>query len=134
VHRVVQLGNELNSRSHDGKIVLSGIRIRPRLGVDALERSIPQDCEADITICGDYEAAASTDDLSKALDYTQVIEKVVDIANCREYCLLETLTYSITRGVLQAFPAGKVLVRVRKRPVTLAGKLDYVQVELEESW
>jgi 7,8-dihydroneopterin aldolase/epimerase/oxygenase len=125
--------DELNPMLNNDKVLLSGIRIRPHLGVDASERNIPQDCEADVAIWGDCEAGASTDDLSKALDYTQILAKVLEIADCREYVLLETLAYSITKGVLQAFPVAKVLVKVRKRPASLAGKLDFIQVEIEES-
>jgi 7,8-dihydroneopterin aldolase/epimerase/oxygenase len=125
--------DELNPMLNKDKVLLSGIRIRPHLGVDASERNMAQDCDADVAIWGNCESGVSTDDLSKALDYTQILAKVLEIADCREYVLLETLAYSITKGVLQAFPVAKVSVKVRKRPASLAGKLDYVEVEIEAS-
>lgn len=124
----------MNRRSHTAKIVLAGIQIKACIGANASERSTPQDCDADVVVWGDFEAAAFTDDLSKAIDYTKILEKVLETAGCRKYCLLETLAQSITRALLQSFPVSKVAVKIRKRPAALADKLDYVQVELEESW
>jgi 7,8-dihydroneopterin aldolase/epimerase/oxygenase len=130
----VYLGeNNLNQARNNDKVLLSGIRIRPRLGVEASERNIPQDCEADVVLWENCKAGASADDLGRVIDYTQVLAKVLEIAALREYTLLETLAYSITGGLLQAFPVAKVSVRVRKRPAALAGMLDYVQVEVDES-
>jgi len=79
------------------------------------------------------KAGTFSDDLNNALDYAQILEKIFDIANSREYALLETLAYSITRGVLQTFPVAKVSAKVRKYPASLAGKLDNVQVEIRAS-
>jgi len=79
------------------------------------------------------KAGAFSDDLNNTLDYAQILEKIFDIANSREYALLETLAYSISRGVLQTFPVAKISAKVRKYPASLAGKLDYVEVEIEES-
>jgi FolB domain-containing protein len=106
--------------------------MKTRLGVDASERKNPQDCEADIVVWGNSEPGASTDDLSHVIDYAKILSKVLEIADGREYALLETLACSITSGVLQEFPVTKVLVKVRKRPVALLDKLDYVEVEIEE--
>jgi 7,8-dihydroneopterin aldolase/epimerase/oxygenase len=130
----VHLGESvLNQKLNNDKVLLSGIKIRPHLGVDASERKIPQDCEVDVGVWEDCEAGASSDDLSRVLDYTRILKKVLEIADSREYALLESLAYSITKGILHAFAVAKVSVKVRKRPVALAGMLDYVEVEVEES-
>ncbi len=94
---------------------------------------MPQACEADVTVWGDFEAAASTDAIDKALDYSRILATVVAVANQREYNLIETLAYRLAREVLQDFPAHRVGVRVRKRPATLTGQLDFVEVEVEQS-
>jgi dihydroneopterin aldolase len=125
--------NDLNQKHRNDKVLLSGIRIRPHLGVDASERNVPQNCEVDVAVWGDCAAAASADDLSKTLDYARLLAKVLEIADSREFTLLEALAYSITKGILHAFPVTRVLVKVRKRPAVLAGKLDFVQVEVEET-
>ncbi len=115
------------------RIVLVGIRLRPHLGVTPGERRAPQSCTADLTVWGDFEAAAATDDLAAALDYSRILAKVVEVAHEREYNLLETLAYRLGRAVLEAFPAHRINVRVRKQPAALVDQLDHVEVEVEQS-
>ena len=122
----------MTTKSTQDRLTLSGIKLRPRIGVNAGERRFPQACSADITICGDFEAAAATDDLAHALDYTRILERVEEVAHAREYNLIETLAYQVARAVLQAFPAFRVHVKIRKLPAVLAGKIDYVEVEVEQ--
>jgi dihydroneopterin aldolase len=116
----------------EDRITLAGIKIRPRIGVTPGERRLPQPCQADIIIFGDFEAAASTDSLDRAINYSQVLSTVLETTNAREYNLLETLAYSLGRAILQSFPARRVVVKVRKRPMTLVEKLDFIEVEVEQ--
>jgi dihydroneopterin aldolase len=120
------------TRNRLGRISLFGVRLNPRIGVSPGERRLPQPCEADVTLWGDFEPAANTDSLEKAVDYSRVLRTVDEAAHVREYNLVETLAREIARSVLQEFPVEKVGVRVRKRPAALSGKIDYVEVELEE--
>jgi dihydroneopterin aldolase len=115
------------------RITLSGVRLLPRVGTTEEERRNPQPCEADITFWGDFEAASSTDSLDQAIDYSRVLARAVATAESGEYHLIETLAYRLARTVLQEFPAFKVGIRLRKRPLALSGRLDFVEIELEES-
>lgn len=115
------------------RITLKNIKLRPRIGVSPGERRFPQLCLADITIQGDFEAAAATDSLDKALDYTKILAKAVATIEDREFNLLETLAYCLARAVLQEFPADRVGIKVRKNPASLVDKLDYIEVEVEET-
>jgi len=115
------------------RITLNGIRIYPRIGTTPEERSSPQECRADLAVWGDFEAAASTDSLEKSVDYTKVLSTVQQISTAQEYNLVEALAYRIVRKVLQEFPVSRVSVKVRKRPETLRGRVDFVEVEVEES-
>jgi len=115
------------------RITLSGVRLKPHIGTTPEERRDPQPCDADITFWGDFEAAAATDSLDKAIDYRRVLEKAEEIARTGEYNLIETLAYRLARTVLQDFPAHKVGIRLRKQPVSLSGRIDFVEVEIEES-
>jgi dihydroneopterin aldolase len=115
------------------RITISGIKIRPRIGVTPGERRLPQPCQADVVIYGDFEPAASTDLLDKAINYSRVLSTVLETVNAREYNLLETLAYSLGRAVLQSFPAERVAVRVRKRPMSLVEKVDFIEIEVEQS-
>lgn len=121
------------SRFRTDRITVAGIKLQLHIGVTPEERRPPQPCQADVTLWGDFEAAASTDALDKALDYSAVLNLVLEVAHSREYNLVETLAYEIARGILRSFPAHKVGVKVRKRPAALAQKVDFVEVEVEES-
>jgi len=123
----------VGSKSRVDRVTVAGIRLQPRIGVTPGERRLPQPCEADITLWGDFEAAAATDALDKALDYSRVLKIALETAHSREYNLVETLAYEIARKILRSFPADRVGVKVRKRPESLAEKIDFVEVEVEES-
>jgi 7,8-dihydroneopterin aldolase/epimerase/oxygenase len=126
-------GISVVAKSALDRIALVGIKLRPRLGVTPEERRTPQSCIADVSIWGDFEAAASTDDLAAALDYSKVLAKVVEVAHQHEYNLLETLAYRLGRAVLQGFPAQRVSVKIHKQPAVLADQLDHVEVEVEQA-
>ena len=97
------------------------------------ERRAPQECRADVTLWGDFEAAAATDSLERAIDYCKILQTVVETSQAREYNLVEALAYSIARAVLRAFPARRVSVRARKAPAGLTDSLDFVEVEVVAS-
>jgi len=115
------------------RITLAGVKIFPRIGTTVEERAEPQECEADLILWGDFEAAAATDSLEKSVDYCRVLSLLQQTAGAQEYNLVETLVYRIVRTILQSFPADRVRVRVRKRPASLTGQLDFVEVEIEDS-
>jgi 7,8-dihydroneopterin aldolase/epimerase/oxygenase len=114
-------------------MTLAGIKLYPCIGITAEERSAPQECQADLTLWGNFEAAAATDTLDRSIDYCQILSQVQKVAEAHEYSLLETLAYGIVRSVLQSFPVARVRVKLRKRPLSLLKDLDFVEVEVEES-
>jgi len=118
--------------SREDRITIAGIKIRPRIGVTPGERRLPQPCQADVVIYGDFEAAAASDALDKAINYSRVLSTVLETVNAREYNLLETLAYSLGRAILQSYPARRVTVRVRKRPMSLVEKVDFIEIEVEQ--
>jgi dihydroneopterin aldolase len=120
-------------KDRDDRITLAGVKLRPRLGVTPEEKNNPQECEAEVTIWGNFEAAAATDCLEQSVDYCSVLAAVEQTAAAREYSLVETLAYRIVRDILQDFPVSRVRVRLRKRPTILASQVDFVEVEVEDS-
>jgi 7,8-dihydroneopterin aldolase/epimerase/oxygenase len=113
------------------QITISGVKIYPRIGVTADERASAQECEVDLTIWGDFEAAASTDSLEKSMDYTRVLSAMQQVSAVQEYRLVETLAYRIVRNVSQNFPVSRVRIKIRKRPASLRGQIDFVEVAIE---
>ena len=114
------------------RIRLAGVKLRPRLGVTPEERGTSQECEADLTLWMDFEAAAATDALDNSIDYCRVLETARRVAEACEYRLLETLAYRIARALLGEFPVHRVGLKLRKRPESLRGRVDFVEVEVEE--
>jgi dihydroneopterin aldolase len=115
------------------RITLAGVELRPRLGAEPGEQRIPQRCTADITIWGDFEAAAATDSLAAAVDYGKILAKAKEISLAQGYNLLEALAYRLGRAILEGFPVHRVNVKVRKRPASMAEALECVEVEVEQS-
>ncbi len=115
------------------KLTLAGVKLRPRIGVSPDEKRFPQPCQADVVLWGDFEAAAAADSLERAINYSRVLATVLETAHARKYNLLETLAYRIARALLEAYPADRVRVRLRKRPASLMAKLDFVEVEVESA-
>lgn len=113
-------------------MTLSGVKLCPRIGITADERSNSQECVADLTVWGDFEAAAATDELDKSIDYCRILKIMQEVACEREYNLVETLAYSIVRAVLESLPISRVRIRLRKSPATLVGQLNFVEIEVEE--
>jgi 7,8-dihydroneopterin aldolase/epimerase/oxygenase len=114
-------------------ITLAEVKLYPRIGTSAQEKRALQECLADLTFWGDFEAAAATDALEKSIDYGEVLRTMQKTAGDGEYNLVETLAYRIVRAVLRSFPVSRVRIKLRKRPAILAGQLDCVEVEVEES-
>jgi dihydroneopterin aldolase len=129
----VWTGALLARKTWEDQITLAGVKIYPRIGTTPEERSVPQECQADIILWGDLEAAASSDSLDDSIDYCRVLSSVQKIAVAREYNLLETLAYKIVRNVLQSFPVSRARIKLRKRPAILLNEIDFVEVEIEES-
>jgi 7,8-dihydroneopterin aldolase/epimerase/oxygenase len=125
-------GAILARKTRDDRITLAGIRIYPHIGTTPEEKSNPQECELDLSIWGNFEAAATADSIDKSIDYCRVLEVVQEIAGAREYALVETLGYGISRAIIQKFPVNRVNVTLRKRPAILLNQIEYVEIEVEE--
>lgn len=123
----------MSKKKRDDRITLAGIKLSPRIGVTAEERSAPQACEADLTIEDNFEGAAARDSLDGSIDYSAVLSVVRKTAHTGEFSLLETLAYRIVRLILQEFPVKRASIKIRKRPAGLIDQIDYVEVEVEES-
>ena len=73
-------GEDLAYKTSQDGITLAGVKLYPRIGTSSEERSAPQECRADLTSWGDFEAAAATDALEKSIDYCQVLSTMQQTA------------------------------------------------------
>ena len=101
------------------RILIPGIPLRARVGCSEEERSEPQRILVDIELLCDVGPAARSDCVGDAIDYVAVRDDAESVAGRRPYALIESLAEAIAFVLLEKYPAGEALVRVRK-PSALA--------------
>ena len=108
-------------------LVLRGIETSCHVGVTNEERSTPQPVWFDIELEVDVPRAARRDEVHEAVDYAKVADLVRELAEGREFHLLETMAEETATLLLEQFEVPEVWVRVRKR--ALAG-LEFAAIEI----
>ncbi|MGH7230958.1 MAG: dihydroneopterin aldolase [Nitrospiraceae bacterium] len=99
------------------QLVLERLEFQAHIGVSVEERQVAQTIGVDLEL--DYEprilhTIAATDDISTAIDYSHIAERVVQIGCEREFHLLETLAERLCRMLFEEFSISKACVWVRK--------------------
>jgi len=112
------------------KVSLENIRLYGYHGASENERELGQRFEIDVEIEADLSEAVQTDSMGKTVNYEKVYRLVENEVVEKKYHLLETMADRIGRDILQKFGASRVLVRVRKPSVPIAGSIDHVEVEV----
>ena len=103
------------------RLIIRGLELQCVVGVHDWERLMPQRIIVDITLRGDYSAAAESDDLGDAPDYRTPCIKAAEVAASGEFRLVETLADRIASGALETHPCiTSVTVAVHK-PLALVG-------------
>ena len=96
------------------RIALTGIQVYGYHGVLEAERELGQRFTIDVLLDGDFSAAAVSDDLTQALDYTVVHRLVADTAARETFQLIEALAGRLCRVLLQNLVVEAVTVTVHK--------------------
>ncbi len=112
------------------KVFVSEIECIASIGVSREERSMPQRLSIDVEVRTDARAAATHDDIGRAIDYGRIVATVVDLAAGREYHLLETLAESIAGRILSELGGQSVRVLVRKLTAPIPTPHGFVAVEV----
>lgn len=112
------------------RILLQGIQFYGYHGVYEEERRLGQRFLVDVELRLDLAGAASEDDVSAGIDYSQVHAVVLEIGARHQFKLLETLATRIASAILEQFPIEGVTVRVTKPAPPLPGVLAGVGVEV----
>ncbi|HEU4724708.1 MAG TPA: dihydroneopterin aldolase [Candidatus Eisenbacteria bacterium] len=110
---------------------LRGIRAYGYLGVPARERALGQRLEADVELAYPALTRRRVDALRDAIDYEAVYRFVRARLGKLRRRLLETAAEDLALGVLAAFPASRVVVRLRKLHVPVADFDVIPEVEVE---
>ena len=112
------------------KVALENIRLYGYHGASENERELGQRFEIDVEIDADLSEAVETDSMARTVNYEKVYKLVENEVVGKKYHLLETMADRIGKDILEKFGASRVMVRVRKPSVPIAGSIDHVQVEV----
>ena len=95
-------------------IFIHDLRLETRIGVYEWELHLAQTLRLDLDIGLPTDAAFRTDDLSDALDYSAVVERLRALAADHPHKLMERFAQAVADIVLSEFNATWVKVRVAK--------------------
>ena len=85
------------------KLILKGIQFHGYHGVAEAERQLGQKYEIDLELMIDLSAAGETDDLTRTIDYAEVVQLVIEIGTQRSFQLFEALAETIADAILAQF-------------------------------
>ena len=114
-------------------VFVEGIKFHGFHGLTKLERQVGVRLSVDVTLELDLERSGRSDRMADTLDYGAVHKKVIEVGRGRSYRLLETFSRTLIDELLEAFPADRVTVRVRKETPVLDGIVDAVGVQMSRS-
>ena len=109
-------------------IEIRGLRVLGTHGVLAEEQDRPQPFELDLLVETPFGAAAASDDIGRAVDYSGIVEMVRELVATSRFRLLEALADAIAAAVLADRRIEAVTVTVRKLRPPLAADLATVGV------
>lgn len=95
-------------------IFIEGLSVNAIIGCLEWERRVQQKVVIDLTLYSDCAKAALTDNINDALDYVQVVEKVIQFVQCSEFQLIEALADGVAQLLLKEFTCQRVRIRLQK--------------------
>jgi dihydroneopterin aldolase len=116
-------------------IFIEGLEVYGHHGVAREEKVLGQRLLYDVRLTIDDCRGARTDDVGGTVDYTEVLDLVVEVATTQSYSLLERLAQATAEAILRKFPVDEVWVHVTKPhpPVACALASVSAAVELQRS-
>ena len=109
-------------------IAIRGLRVRGHHGVLPAERRDGQTFVVDAVLHLDTRAAATTDDLSKTIDYAELAHRLAAIVSGEPVDLLETLAERLAASALSDPAVRRVEVTVHKPEAPVGLPFDDISV------
>jgi len=109
------------------KITISDLEVFYRVGVPDEERAHPQRLLITVDMNFDFSSAATSDRITKTIDYYQVAQQILGLGAERSWKLIEKVAADVADLVLSEFHPAAVTVIVKKFPIPQAA---YVSVSL----
>lgn len=118
------------------QLVIERLEFQGHCGVTAKERQVPQPIAVDLEL--DYpahalETAAQSGDITQAVDYAKVADRVLEVATGQHFRLVETLAERLVTLLLAEFPVSRVRLWVRKTAPPLKAVNGSVGVRLDRA-
>ena len=95
-------------------IKLEGLRLVCTLGMHEWERHVNREVCLDLTLHTDISAAAASDKIEDAVDYSRVVKRISLFVTESKFKLIEALAEGIAAECLSLPGVGRVDVRVEK--------------------
>ncbi|MCK6255152.1 dihydroneopterin aldolase [Fictibacillus sp. KIGAM418] len=116
------------------KIYMNGLSFYGYHGVFPEENKLGQRFFADLILEMDLQAAGTTDDLEKTVNYGDIYSTVKEIVEGEPKKLVETVTESIASALLSSYPLiQQCTVKVTKPDPPIPGHYDSVAIEITRS-
>jgi dihydroneopterin aldolase len=113
------------------RIVVPGLPLRARVGVEDAERAAEQEIVVEVELGLDLGPAGRSDDLAHTVDYDTVCDVVARAVGARAFRLVEAVAEESARALLAAFgEVTEVRVQVRKPGALRARGVPYAAVEV----
>lgn len=109
------------------KITITDLEVHYHVGVPDEERVKPQRLLITVDMNFDFSSAATTDRVTKTIDYYQVSQKILALGIGRSWKLIEKVANDIADLILGEFHPAAITVVVKKFPIPQAA---YVSVSL----
>jgi dihydroneopterin aldolase len=115
------------------RIHIRDVHCQAHIGVPSLERESLQEIRVDVLLDVDVSQAVEKDDISKTVDYEEVVDLLQQAALSRPVSLIETLAEKMARELLRDSRIQSLRLTVRKFPKVLLDRIDYVAVEVNRT-
>lgn len=112
-------------------IFIEGLEVYGHHGVGDEEKVLGQRLLYDVRLTIEDCQAAKTDDVADTIDYTEVMDVIVDVVTTRSYSLLERLAWLSAEAIIRTFPVDEVWVQVTKPHPPVAMALSSVAAAVE---
>ncbi len=110
---------------------IEGLEVYGHHGVGREEKVLGQRLIYDVRLTMEDCEAAFTDRVEDAVDYTEVLDLIVEVATVRSYSLLERLAQATAEAILRKFPVDEVWIQVTKPHPPVACALTSVAAAVE---
>ncbi len=112
-------------------IFIEGLEVYGHHGVGREEKVLGQRLIYDVRLTFEACEAAYTDRVEDAVDYTEVLDLIVEVATVKSYSLLERLAQATAEAILRKFPVDEVWIQVTKPHPPVACALASVGAAVE---